>query len=123
MWHMNWLSIAVLIYGILMLGGGVMGFVTSGSVPSLISGLISGVLLIAAAFMTRSYPKAAYTLATVVTVALIAVFVERFMKTHKVMPSLGLVGLSVVMLILLIVGHFIGNRAGSPEPGGVDIER
>ncbi len=109
---MGWLSICVIVYGIVMLMGGVMGYVTAKSVPSLITGLVSGMLLIGSMALAKTHPRIGYFLATLVTVALIGVFLERYMKVHG-MRNIGLIALSGLMLVLLIVGHFM---SGSSEP-------
>lgn len=107
---MSWLSISVLIYAILMAGGGIGGYVAAKSVPSLLTGLISGVTLLTAAKLSVSQPRVGFGLAAITALALTAVFIKRYIDTQKPMPSLGLVGASVLMLGLLIFGHFMTNR-------------
>jgi len=104
---MPWLSIAVIVYGIAVAGGGVMGYVEAKSIMSILTGGLIGVLLIIAGVISSSQPKVGYGSATVLALALLAFFIYRFMSTHKMMPAMGVIGLSVVMLILLIVGHFM----------------
>lgn len=108
---MPWLVICVVVYALLMLGGGVGGYVTARSTPSLITGIVAGLLLLGSAAWAKSNPKMGFGLATLVTAGLIAVFVRRYIETGKPMPSLGLVGLSVLMLILLLAGHFLNRSA------------
>jgi uncharacterized membrane protein (UPF0136 family) len=103
----GWLDISLLIYALVMLGGGIGGYVSAGSLPSLISGIVSGILLLASVALARSNPKLGYGLAALTALILVGVFIERYMKTHKAMPSLGLIGLSALMLVLLAVGHFM----------------
>ncbi len=105
---MGWLNYVVIGYGILMLFGGVMGFATAKSVPSLLSGIVAGVLLVAAGVMARDRPGLGNGIAAFVTLALIGVFIERYMKTHAA-RNLGLVGVSALMLLLLIAGHFMSG--------------
>ncbi|MBS1717967.1 MAG: TMEM14 family protein [Armatimonadetes bacterium] len=107
---MSWLSITVLIYGLLMLGGGIGGYKAAGSLPSLYSGLISGCLLIAAAFVSKTNPRVGFGLAAAVAAVLCVVFVRRYTETQKVMPSLGLFGLSAIVLALLAFGHFFKSN-------------
>src|SRR5688572_15610178 len=113
---MSWLNIVLVLYALLVAGGGIGAYMSPAirSTDSLIYGLVSGVLLIVAVLLSKSNAKAAYGLATIVTVALIVIFVKRYMDTQKVMPGMALAGLSVVVLVCLIVGHFAaGAKSGS----------
>ena len=113
---MGWLNIAIFIYAILMLGGGIGGYVKAHSVPSLVTGIVSAVLLIGAVALAKTNPKVGYMIASLVTLVLVGIFIKRYVETQKVMPSLGLVGLSLLMLGMLIVGHFMGGeKPASPE--------
>src|SRR5579871_2867837 len=91
---MDFGSITLLVYGLLMLGGGIGGYVSKHSVPSLISGVISGILLIGAFVVARSQPRIAYGIGLVVAIVLAALFVKRILDGH-LMPALGLCLLSV----------------------------
>lgn len=79
--------IFLLIYAALMLAGGIMGYVTKKSIPSLAAGLISGALLFAAFGLIRSQPKMAFGLATLVAIALVVAFWRRYQETGALMPS------------------------------------
>lgn len=104
---MPWLTSAVVVYAILMLAGGVFGYFRAGSPASLWTGVIAGLLLLGAAAYSKTNPKQGFLVATGVSLILVGIFLKRFIDTGKAMPSLGLVGLSAIMLILLIVGHFL----------------
>lgn len=110
---MPWLSIAVIVYGIAVAAGGVMGYVEAKSIMSILTGGLTGVLLIIAGVVSASQPKVGYGAATVLALALLGFFVYRFMSTHKMMPAMGVIGLSVIMLILLVAGHFM--KSSSPS--------
>jgi uncharacterized membrane protein (UPF0136 family) len=103
----GWLDISLIVYALIMLGGGIGGYVSAKSMPSLISGILSGIFLFTAVFLARNNPKMGYGLAALTALILIGVFIRRYMETGKMMPSGGLIGLSTLMLILLIVGHFL----------------
>jgi uncharacterized membrane protein (UPF0136 family) len=109
---MPWLSIAVIVYGIAVAAGGVMGFVEAKSIMSILTGGLAGLLLIGAGIMSASQPKVGYGFATFLAIALTGFFIYRFMSTHKAMPAMGVIGLSVIMLVLLAIGHFM-----KPSPG------
>ena len=51
---MNTAIIATTIYGVLLLIGGIIGYITARSKPSLISGVVSGLLLLATTFLEHS---------------------------------------------------------------------
>jgi uncharacterized membrane protein (UPF0136 family) len=104
---MGWLDISLIVYAIVMLGGGIGGYVSAKSVPSLVSGILSGIFLFTAVFVARNNPKLGYGLAALTAVVLIGVFIRRYLETGKIMPSGALIGLSTLMLVLLIVGHFL----------------
>src|SRR3712207_1385485 len=94
--------IAALAYGILALIGGIIGYGKANSKVSLISGTISGLLLIIAAFVQFQGQSWGLTLASVVTAVLVITFGVRLAKTRKFMPAgvmaiLGLVALGTMV--------------------------
>ncbi len=95
-----WSAIA---YGILAAVGGVMGYVQARSQVSLISGLISGGLLLLGAWLWQAGSAAGSGLAMGVTVALVIVFLRRWQQTRKAMPAL----LMVVAGLLALIGMMI----------------
>lgn len=110
---MPWLSIAVIVYGIAVAAGGVMGYVEAKSIMSLLTGGLAGVLIIVAGAVSPIMPKFGFGAATFLAIALTGFFIYRFMSTGKAMPAMGVIGLSVIMLILLVVGHFMKGSAAS----------
>jgi uncharacterized membrane protein (UPF0136 family) len=112
---MPWLSIAVIVYGIAVAAGGVMGYVEAKSIMSILTGGLAGVLIVIAGFVSASQPKAGYGTAAVLALGLTGFFIYRFATTHKAMPAMGVIGLSVVMLILLVAGHFM-KSGSAPAP-------
>lgn len=113
---MGWLDVSVLVYALIMLGGGIGGYKVAHSPWSLVTGIASAVLLVGAIALARTNPKAGYLMATLVTLALLILFIIRYVQTQKMMPSMGLVGLSLVMLLLLIVGHYMSGNGAQPSP-------
>lgn len=104
---MPWLSIAVIVYGIAVAAGGVMGYVEAKSIMSIITGGLAGLLIIVCGAISNHHPRVGYGGAAFFAVLLTGFFIYRFMSTHKPMPAFGVIGLSVLMLILLVVGHFM----------------
>jgi len=111
---MPWLSIAVIVYGIAVAAGGVMGFAMKGSVASLVSGGVSGILLMALGVISKDNPKFGFGISAGIALALIGLFVFRYLQTKSPMPAFGVIGLSVVMLVLLVVGHFMKSGTTAP---------
>ncbi|MER3412993.1 MAG: hypothetical protein C4341_01910 [Armatimonadota bacterium] len=110
---MNWLTIAVFVYSTLVIIGGVFGYVKAGSVPSLVASILAGGLLDVAAIISIRNETAGFSIAAVVTLALAAFFGYRLAQTGNLMPSVPALILSVLMLILLAVGHFLRRGAGA----------
>ncbi len=100
---------SVLIYALVVLFGGVMGYVKAKSQVSLISGVGSGIALLVAWFITRQLPFAGLGLATLLALVLFIVFVIRFSRTRAFMPAglmtvFSLVATAVFALGLLATG-------------------
>lgn len=92
-----------LIFGALAILGGIIGYVKAGSLPSIIAGAITGVLLLVAGSLLSSHRLIGLATAFVVSLLLAAQFVPKFIRTGKVMPA-GLMSiLSVIGLIVAIV--------------------
>ena len=99
---MNLANIATFAYGILALVGGIIGYVQVKSKMSLISGLISGILLLGSGVLMLQGQTVSLILALVVTSALIIVFAIRLIKTRKFMPAGLMLGAGLVTLVCLV---------------------
>ena len=99
---MSAFKIILFIYGILMLGGGVMGYVKAHSKPSLIMGIISGILIFIGVYLLGSNLKIGMMLVTAVSAMLTGVFLLRLLKTHSFMPAGMLLLLSAAVLIFCL---------------------
>ena len=97
-------AIAILLYGLLSPGGGVLGYVKSGSKVSLISGSISGALLIVLAVLAFFGNPWAYLMAALVIGLLVITFIVRFFKTRKFMPAIPMVALGVAAIVVILFG-------------------
>ena len=75
------------IYILLLLAGGLIGFLKAGSKVSLITSAISAAALVLTAIPGLLAPGLARGLADVIMVALLVVFAIRLAKTKKFMPS------------------------------------
>jgi uncharacterized membrane protein (UPF0136 family) len=99
---MNLSIIAAFAYGILAIVGGIIGYVQARSQVSLISGSVSGLLLILSAYLQLQGQSWGLILAAVVTAVLVVVFAVRLAKTRKLMPAGLMTVLGVVALILMV---------------------
>jgi uncharacterized membrane protein (UPF0136 family) len=97
---MDLVTLAAVIYGILAAAGGVLGYLKARSQMSLISGLVSGLLLIGSGVAHQQGASWGQRIAIGITVALLLVFGMRFYKTGKFMPA----GLMVLAGLLTLVG-------------------
>ncbi|MGB7440424.1 MAG: TMEM14 family protein [Coleofasciculaceae cyanobacterium] len=84
---MNPAIAAPLAYGILAMVGGVIGYLKVKSKMSIISGVISGLLLVFGAILQLQGHSWGLTLAAIVAAALVIVFTIRLAKTRKFMPA------------------------------------
>jgi len=96
-------KIYFIIFGLLTIVGGVMGYVKAGSTASLIAGSVFGILLLAGAFLLPTNLAIGLALAGIVSLALAGRFVPAFMKTGQAMPAGLMSVLSVIGVIMAIV--------------------
>ena len=95
-----------IVFGILTIAGGIVGYVKAGSVISIIAGSISGILLLLAAWLMPDRQAAGLIVALVVSVLLAGQFVPKFFSTHKVMPA-GLMSLLSVLGIVVAIAAWL----------------
>jgi uncharacterized membrane protein (UPF0136 family) len=76
------------VYGLLLMLGGAIGFMKAKSRPSLISGLATGVISLLIALLSRYQLGAALTAGIILGIVLGIFFVNRYAATKKVMPAL-----------------------------------
>src|ERR1041384_3425837 len=96
-------KIYFIVFGLITIVGGLMGYIKAGSTASLIAGSVSGILLLVAAFLLPNYLVAGLALAGLVSIALVGRFVPAFLNTGKVMPAGMISVLSVIGVIMAIV--------------------
>ncbi|MBF2036696.1 MAG: hypothetical protein IGR92_14780 [Leptolyngbyaceae cyanobacterium T60_A2020_046] len=99
-------AIVTLMYGVLAIMGGAIGYQQARSKVSLISGSASGALLLVAAVGLLQNQGWGLVLAIAVTVLLIIVFVGRLIKTRKLMPAglMIVVGVATLATLLQALG-------------------
>lgn len=97
-------AIAALVYGVLTFVGGIIGYVQAKSTPSLISGVISGILLIAGGILSLNGVVWAETAALVITVLLVIVFAWRLVKTKRFFPAGLMTAAGIAAIIVMLAG-------------------
>jgi uncharacterized membrane protein (UPF0136 family) len=96
-------KIYFIIFGLLTIIGGVIGYVKAGSTISIISGAIAGIALIVAAFLLPGNVALGLIIAGVVSVLLAGRFIPHFMKSGKIMPDALMAALSLIGVVMAIV--------------------
>jgi len=96
-------KIYFIIFGLLTIAGGIMGYAKAGSTASLIAGSISGALLLVAAFLLSGSPVAGIVLGGVVSLLLIGYFLPKFLSTHAMMPAGMMSLLSLIGVVLAVL--------------------
>jgi uncharacterized membrane protein (UPF0136 family) len=96
-------QVVLSVYGVLLIVGGMMGYVKSKSRASLFAGAISGGLCVGAAWLSVDQPSEGFTVGSLVAFLLAGVFINRFAKTRKIMPAAVILILSLVVGILLMI--------------------
>ena len=76
-----------IVYAILLLIGGAIGFIKAGSVISLGVGILSCTLIIVSCKVGDKDPKSGYFYITSISLVLASFFIYRFIKTHHFMPG------------------------------------
>jgi uncharacterized membrane protein (UPF0136 family) len=97
-------SLAAIVYGILAVVGGIIGYTQARSLPSLVAGIISGILLIVGSVAHQQGAAWGLPLAIGVTIALVITFAVRFWKTRKFMPAGLMLIAGIVALLIMLLG-------------------
>jgi uncharacterized membrane protein (UPF0136 family) len=96
-------KIYFIIFGALTILGGVIGYVSKGSVPSIIAGSVAGVFLLIGAFLLPNHIVAGLAIELFVSLLLAGQFVPKFIQTGKAMPAGMMSILSVIGLLTALV--------------------
>lgn len=95
-------KIYFIIFGVLTIVGGIIGFASKGSVPSIIAGSIAGILLLVGAFLFPSHLVAGLTIDLIVSLLLAGQFLPKFIQTGKAMPAGMMSILSIIGIVMAI---------------------
>src|SRR5436305_15126264 len=96
-------KIYFIIFGLLTIAGGIIGYLKAGSVASIIAGAITGILLLIAAFLLPEHRVAGLATALIVSLFLAAYFIRKYSSTGAIMPAGMMSLLSVIGIIAVIV--------------------
>ena len=95
-------KIYFIVFGVLTILGGIVGYVKAGSVASIIAGSITGVLLLVAAFLLPEHRMVGLATALIVSLLLAAQFIPKLLRTGRVMPAGIMSVLSAIGVIVAI---------------------
>jgi len=95
-------KIYFIVFGVLTIVGGVMGYVKAGSSASIIAGSITGILLIVAGFILPEHRALGVGLGLVVSLLLAGQFIPKFVRTGRVMPAGMMTMLSAIGIVMAI---------------------
>jgi uncharacterized membrane protein (UPF0136 family) len=101
---MEAVKIYFIVFGVLTILGGIIGYVKAGSVASIIAGSITGVLLLVAAFLLPEHRMVGLAIALIISLLLAAQFIPKLLRTGRVMPAGIMSLLSVIGIVVAIVG-------------------
>ena len=90
------------IFAALTAAGGILGFVKANSKPSLIAGIISGILLAISGGLIPFKPLPGSILGLVVSLLLLGRFLPAYLKKGATMPAVPMILLSVIAIALSI---------------------
>lgn len=90
-------------YALLVIIGGVIGYATARSRASLIAGTASGVLMLIAAMLQLQNVAIGLPMAVAISLGLTGVFLMRYRKTQKVMPSGVMAAVSLLVFLALLI--------------------
>ena len=96
-------KIYFIVFGVLTIVGGIIGYIKAGSVASIIAGSISGVLLLVGAFVMPEHRVVGLATALIVSLLLAAYFIRKYLSTGAVMPAGMMSVLSIIGIIVVIV--------------------
>ena len=93
-------GIVILVYGLLVLGGGIIGYTASGSMASVIAGGVFGLGLLTSGLGVLRGKDMGFLMAPILTVLLTVFFGYRFAQSGEFVPSGLMVALGLVALTL-----------------------
>lgn len=99
-------KIYFIVFGILTIAGGIIGYVKAGSTPSIIAGSIAGILLLLSAFLLPDHVVAGLGIGLITSLLLAGQFIPKFIRTGKAMPA-GMMSILSVIGIVMAIGAWM----------------
>ena len=96
-------KIYFIIFGLLTIIGGVIGYASKGSMASIIAGSISGILLLLGAYLLGSNVTAGLAITGIVSILLAGRFIPAFLKSGDFMPAGMMSILSAIGVVMAIL--------------------
>ncbi|HEV7868759.1 MAG TPA: TMEM14 family protein [Chthoniobacteraceae bacterium] len=97
-------KIYLFIFGALTIAGGVVGYLKAGSVQSIVAGGIAGALLLVSGYLIGSgKTQPGVILGLVLSLALLAQFLPKYLDAHKFMPAGMMTILSAIGLVMTVL--------------------
>ena len=94
------------VFGVLTIAGGILGYVNKKSVPSLVAGGVSGLLLFAAGILVPLRFEAGLILGLVVSVVLAGRFIPHYIEKRRFMPDALMSVLSAASVTVTILAWY-----------------
>lgn len=92
----------VLVYGVLVIAGGIMGYAKAKSKPSLIAGGLFGIIAIVGALLMLQQNDGGFYISLAASFLLLIFFSRRFGATKKFMPAGLMMALSLITVLTLL---------------------
>jgi uncharacterized membrane protein (UPF0136 family) len=93
-------ALVYIVYGVIVLAGGIYGYAKSQSTPSLIAGIGSAVVAgIAAVLFHGHHPRLGVAIGAILGLTLSIVFYRRYSQTQKPMPAIPMGVLSALLFL------------------------
>ena len=96
-------KIYFIIFGLLTIVGGVIGYASKGSMASIIAGSISGILLLVGAYLLGNNTTAGLAVVGIVSILLAGRFIPAFLKSGDFMPAGMMSILSAIGIVMAIL--------------------
>lgn len=97
------MNVLYYVYAVLLLLGGLLGFVRARSAPSLAASAVAAILIAWASLRMHTHPRSSLLIGLVVSLVLGAFFAGRYQVTKKPMPALPVLAVSAIVLIASVL--------------------
>lgn len=97
-----------LVFAVVTIAGGIIGYVKAGSVISVVAGLITGILLGVAGYILPLHRELGLALGFFTSLLLAAQFIPRVFRTRRLVPG-GIMSILSVIGIVIAVAAWMGK--------------